>query len=65
MNPVTALEIVYGQLSQVFTSDVLEYMKYAGRLEDKNIHRLDGAMHHLFLDKPLEFKDLLLKLLEK
>ena len=65
MNPTTALEIVYGQLSQVFTSDVLEYMKYAGRLEDKNIHRLDGAMHHLFLDRPIEFKDLLLKLLEK
>ena len=65
MNQSTPLEIVYGQLSQVFTSDVLEYMKYAGRLKDENIHRLDGAMHQLFLDKPLEFKDLLLKLLEK
>ena len=64
MNPSTALEIVYGQLSQVFTSDVLEYMKYAGRLDDKNIHRLEGAMHHLFLDRPLEFKDLVLKILE-
>ena len=64
MNPSTALEIIYGQLSQIFTSDVLEYMKYAGRLEDKNIHQLDGAMHHLFLDRPLEFKDLVLKILE-
>ena len=64
MNPSTALEVVYGQLSQVFTSDVLEYMKYAGRLDDKNIHQLEGAMHHLFLDRPLEFKDLVLKILE-
>ena len=53
MNQSTPLEIVYGQLSQVFTSDVLEYMKYAGRLKDENIHRLDGAMHHLFLDLSL------------
>ena len=60
MNPATALEIVYGQLSQVFTSDVLEYMKYAGRLEDKNIHRLDGAMHHLFLDRPVSYTHLTL-----
>ena len=64
MNPTTSLEIIYGQLSQVFTPDVLDYMKYVGQIDEKSIHRIDGAMHHLFLDKPLEFKDLVLRLLE-
>ena len=64
MNQTTSLEIIYGQLSQVFTPDVLDYMKYVGQIDEKSIHRIDGAMHHLFLDKPLEFKDLVLRLLE-
>ena len=64
MNPKTDLEIIYGQLSQVFTPDVLDYMKYVGQLDETKIHRLEGAMHHLFLDRPLEFKDLVLKILE-
>ena len=64
MNPKTDLEIIYGQLSQVFTPDVLDYMKYVGQLDETKIHRLEGAMHHLILDRPLEFKDLVLKILE-
>ena len=46
------------------TPDVLDYMKYVGQLDESKIHRLEGAMHHLFLDRPLEFKDLVLKILE-
>ena len=50
-----SLDYVYGQVSQLVTQEVLEYMTYVGNLDEKNIHSLAGAMHHLFLDMPEEF----------
>ena len=58
MNVSVDLELIYGGSSQLFTPDVLEYMKYVGNLEENKVHRLDGAMHHLFLDMPQEFIEL-------
>jgi pimeloyl-ACP methyl ester carboxylesterase len=57
------IELVYGQLSQILTQDVLDYMIYVGQLSEDKIHRIDGAMHHLFLDKPLEFAELIKKII--
>jgi|TARA_B110000483_G_C18134951_1_gene519107 pimeloyl-ACP methyl ester carboxylesterase len=57
------IELVYGQLSQILTQDVLDYMIYVGQLSEDKIHRIDGAMHHLFLDKPLEFSELIKKII--
>ena len=59
------LDYVYGQASQLVTQEVLEYMTYVGNLDDKNIHCLPGAMHHLFLDMPEEFISLMKELLSK
>ena len=38
-------------------------MIYVGQLSEDKIHRIDGAMHHLFLDKPLEFSELIKKII--
>ncbi len=59
------LDYVYGQASQLVTQEVLEYMTYVGNLDEKIIHSLPGAMHHLFLDMPEEFVSLINKLLAK
>ena len=59
------LDYVYGQASQLVTQEVLEYMTYVGNLDDKIIHSLPGAMHHLFLDMPEEFISLINRLLSK
>ncbi len=59
------LDYVYGQASQLVTQEVLEYMTYVGNLDEKIIHSLPGAMHHLFLDMPEEFISLINKLLAK
>ena len=63
MNINIDIELVYGQLSQILTEDVLDYTIYVGQLSNDKIHRLDGAMHHLFLDKPLEFSKLINKII--
>ena len=60
-----SLDYVYGQVSQLVTQEVLEYMTYVGNLDEKNIHSLAGAMHHLFLDMPEEFIILIKRLLSK
>ena len=57
------IELVYGQLSQILTQDVLDYMIYVGQLSEDKIHRIDGAMHHLFLDKPIEFSEVIKKII--
>ena len=59
------LDYVYGQASQLVTQEVLEYMTYVGNLDEKIIHSLPGAMHHLFLDMPEEFISLINRLLSK
>ena len=59
-----SLDYVYGQVSQLVTQEVLEYMTYVGNLDEKNIHSLAGAMHHLFLDMPEEFTKLMKSLLK-
>jgi hypothetical protein len=59
-----SLDYVYGQVSQLVTQEVLEYMTYVGNLDEKNIHSLAGAMHHLFLDMPEEFTELMKSLLK-
>jgi hypothetical protein len=55
-------DYVYGQASQLVTQEVLEYMTYVGNVDEKNIHVLAGAMHHLFLDMPEEFISLIKRL---
>ena len=40
-------------------------MSYVGNLEEKNIHCLTGAMHHLFLDMPEEFVNLIINVLKR
>jgi hypothetical protein len=40
-------------------------MTYVGNLDEKIIHSLPGAMHHLFLDMPEEFISLINRLLSK
>ena len=40
-------------------------MTYVGNVDEKNIHSLVGAMHHLFLDMPEEFTSLIKSLLSK
>ena len=52
-------------VSQLVTQEVLEYMTYVGNVDEKNIHSLVGAMHHLFLDMPEEFTSLIKSLLSK
>ena len=59
------LDYVYGQASQLVTKEVLEYMTYVGNMDEKNIHCLSGAMHHLFLDMPEEFIALIKDLIAK
>ena len=59
------LDYVYGQASQLVTKEVLEYMTYVGNMDEKNIHCLSGAMHHLFLDMPEEFIALIKDLITK
>lgn len=59
------LDYVYGQASQLVTQEVLEYMTYVGNLNESQIHSLPGAMHHLFLDMPLEFIDLVKSILKQ
>ena len=59
------LDYVYGQASQLVTKEVLEYMTYVGNMDEKNIHCLSGAMHHLFLDMPEEFIALIKDLISK
>ena len=59
------LDYVYGQASQLVTKEVLEYMTYVGNMDEKNIHCLPGAMHHLFLDMPEEFIALIKDLISK
>ena len=59
------LDSVYGQASQLVTKEVLEYMTYVGNMDEKNIHCLSGAMHHLFLDMPEEFIALIKDLITK
>ena len=46
------IEIVYGGSSQLYSQDVIDYMVYVGNLDQNKMHKLDGAMHHLFLDMP-------------
>jgi pimeloyl-ACP methyl ester carboxylesterase len=58
-------DYVYGQASQLVTQEVLEYMTYVGNVDEKKIHVLAGAMHHLFLDMPEEFISLIKKLITK
>ena len=60
-----SLDLIYGQASQLVTPEVLEYMSYVGNLEEKNIHCLAGAMHHLFLDMPEEFVNLIINVLKR
>ena len=59
------LDYVYGQASQLVTKEVLEYMTYVGNMDEKNIHCLSGAMHHLFLDMSEEFIALIKYLIAK
>ena len=59
------IEIVYGGSSQLYSQDVIEYMVYVGNLDQNKMHKLDGAMHHLFLDMPEEFIELIQNILKK
>ena len=58
------IEVVYGGASQLYTKEVLDYMIYVGNLDPAKVHKLDGAMHHLFLDMPEEFIELINKILK-
>ena len=58
------IEVVYGGSSQLYTKEVLDYMIYVGNLDPAKVHKLDGAMHHLFLDMPEEFIELINKILK-
>ena len=59
------IEIVYGGSSQLYSQDVIDYMVYVGNLDQNKMHKLDGAMHHLFLDMPEEFIELIQNILKK
>ena len=59
------IEIVYGGSSQLYSQDVIDYMTYVGNLDQNKMHKLDGAMHHLFLDMPEEFIELIQNILKK
>jgi len=50
--------------SSLYTKEVLDYMIYVGNLDPAKVHKLDGAMHHLFLDMPEEFIELINKILK-
>ena len=56
---------MYGGSSQLYSQDVIDYMVYVGNLDQNKMHKLDGAMHHLFLDMPEEFIELIQNILKK
>jgi pimeloyl-ACP methyl ester carboxylesterase len=63
MNPVCPVYLVYGLMSQIFPAELLDYTKYVGNLPDERVVGIPGAMHHLFIDEPLEVVNELKKLL--
>ncbi|HAK53055.1 MAG TPA: alpha/beta hydrolase [Gammaproteobacteria bacterium] len=53
--------LIYGENSESFTSKSAQYMKELQPALD--VHELADAQHHLFLDQPLAFMDLLSSIL--
>lgn len=48
------MALIYGERSALFNSETLDYMKEVTGAQPSFV-ALDGAQHHLFLDRPLEF----------
>lgn len=63
MHPPCPVYLVYGLMSQIFSTELLEYTKYVGNIPDERIVGVPGAMHHLFIDQPLNVIEELKKIL--
>ncbi len=57
----TPVGLIYGEESELFSQRTLEYMRELIP-QDFPAYGIEGAQHHVFLDKPLEFVDVLRKI---